>query len=138
MSAASVEDMIIQIMQTENSRGLKIKLMPRGLIVPPSLHFEAHRILDSTLQNDTGNNAVNVLRSTGAIPEGVKVNHYLTDTDAWFVRTNAPEGMKGFIRTKIEFTQDNDFDTDNAKAKAYERYSFTMGDFRGIFGSEGA
>lgn len=138
LSEASLEDLMVQIMRAENSRGLKIHLQPRCLIVPPSLWFEANRIVTSQLQNDTANNAVNVIRATGALPEGIKVNHYLTDSDAWFVRTNAPEGMIGLNRKSIEFTQDNDFDTDNAKAKSYERYSFTVGDFRALFGSPGA
>jgi hypothetical protein len=138
LSEASLEDLLIQIMQAKNSRGHQIKLMPRCLIVPPSLHFEASRILSSTLQNDTANNAINVLRSSGALPEGVKVNHYLSDTDAFFIRTNCPEGMVAYQREGLEFSQDNDFDTDNAKAKSYERYSFTIGDWRGLYGSPGA
>lgn len=138
LSEASLEDMLIQIMQTKNSKGLQIRVMPKCLIVPSNLWFEANRIITSTLQNDTANNAINVIKSTGALPDGIKVNHYLTDTDAWFVRTNVPNGMMMFQRKAIEFSQDNDFDTDNAKAKAYERYSFTVGDFRALFGSPGA
>ncbi len=138
LSEASVEDLVIQIMTATNDRGLKISLMPKCLIVPPALSFDAGRILNSTLQNDTANNAVNVLRADGSIPEGVKVNHYLTDTDAWFIRTNAPRGLICYERTAAQFTQDNDFDTENAKAKCYERYSFGVTDFRGVFGSPGA
>jgi hypothetical protein len=138
LSEVSLEDMVIQISQAKNSRGLNIRLQPRALIVPPALMFKAHRILKSELQNDTGNNAVNVLKATGAIPDGVKVNHFLTDSDAWFVRTNAPEGLKCFERVAIEFTKDNDFDTENAKAKSYERYSFSVGDWRSLYGSPGA
>jgi hypothetical protein len=138
LSEASLEDMVIQIMGATNSRGLKINLMPESLIVPRQLWFEANRILKSVLQNDTANNAANVLRSTNAIPGGIKVNHYLTDADAWFLRTNVPRGLINYQRTGIQFTQDNDFDTENAKAKCYERYSFGATDFRGLYGSAGA
>lgn len=137
-SEASLEDLIIQIMGATNERGLKISLMPRCLIVPRQTWFEANRVLKSTLQNDTANNAINALKATNALPEGIKVNHYLSDQDAWFVRTNAPRGMLHYQRTPIEFTQDNDFDTENAKAKNYERYSFGWTDFRGLYGSPGA
>lgn len=138
LSEASLEDLIIQIMGAENSRGLKISLHPRKLIVPRQLWFEANRILRSVLQNDTANNAVNVLRATNAIPEGICVNHYLTDQDAWFLRTNAPRGMLRYQRESVSFSQDNDFDTSNAKAKAYERYSAGWTDPRGLYGSAGA
>lgn len=138
LSEASLEDLIIQIMGAQNDRGLKISLMPRKLIVPRQLWFEANRIVKSTLQNDTANNAVNVLKATNAIPEGIAVNHYLTDQDAWFIRTNAPRGLLCYEREAISFNQDNDFDTSNAKAKAYERYSFGWTDWRGAFGSPGA
>lgn len=138
LSEASLEDLIIQVMGATNARGLKISLMPRRLIVPRQLWFEANRILNSVLQNDTANNALNVLKATNALPEGIKVNHYLTDTDAWFVPTNAPNGLQHFNREAVSFTQDNDFDTSNAKAKCYERHSFKWTDWRGIFGSPGA
>jgi hypothetical protein len=138
LSETALEDMIIQIMNAKNDRGLKISLMPKTLLVPPSLWFEANRILKSTLQNDTANNAVNALKSTGALPGGVKVNHYFTDTDAWFIRTNVERGMMHFQRRSYEFAKDNDFDTENAKAKATERYSFGWTDPRGVYGSLGA
>lgn len=139
LSETSLEDMITQIMGAKNSRGLLINLMPRSLIVPRQLWFEANRILQSNLQNDTANNAINVLKATNALPEGIKVNHYLSDSDAWFIRTNVPtSGLTYFDRTPVAFTQDNDFDTENAKAKCYERYSFTVGDFRALYGSAGA
>ena len=138
LSEAALEDMIIQIYGARNDRGLKISLKPRNLIVPRHLYFEANRILGSTLQNDTANNAVNVLKAVNAIPEGIVMNHYLTDPNAWFMRTNAPHGLKCFKRTMREFSQDNDFDTMNAKAKAYERYSFGWTDPRGLYGSPGA
>jgi hypothetical protein len=94
--------------------------------------------LRSVLQSNSAENNINVLKATNAIPGGVHVNHYFTDADAWFVRTNAPEGMKGYDRVKMEFKQDNDFSTSNALAKGYERYIFFWGDWRGVFGSPGA
>jgi hypothetical protein len=90
------------------------------------------------LQNDTANNAVNVLNATNALPEGISVNHYLTDTDAWFLRTNAPRGLIHYRREATSYESDNDFDTSNAKAKSYQRESFKWTDFRGVFGSPGA
>lgn len=137
LSEASLEDLIIQIMGATNDRGLKISLMPRCLIVPRQEWFNANRILKSTLQPGTANNDVNVIRATNALPEGIKVNHYLTDADAWFLRTNAPRGMIHYEREIDEFMQDNDFDTYNAKAKKYERYSFGWTDPRALYGSAG-
>lgn len=138
LSEAALEDLGIQVMTAKNSRGLKISLMMRSLHVHPNNWFEANRILKSVLQNDSANNAVNVLKATNAIPEGVKMNHYFTDTDAWFIRTNAPNGMTAYQREAVSFGQDNDFDTKNAKAAAYERYSVGASDWRGVFGSPGA
>lgn len=138
LSEAALEDMCIQIMGATNDRGLKISIMPRSLIVPRQLSFEAGRILKSTLQNDTANNAVNVLRMNGTFPEGIKVNHYLSDPDAFFIRTNCPRGMMYFDRDILGLEQDNDFDTKNAKAKKYERYAFGWTDPRGLYGSQGA
>lgn len=139
LSEAALEDLTIQIMNAKNSRGLRINLMPRKLIVPPSLYYEAHRILDSNMRVDTANNDTNVIRDQSIFPEGIMVNHYLTDADAFFIRTNVPAaGLTCFDRVPIEFGQDNEFDTDNAKAKCYERYSFNVGDFRALYGSQGA
>jgi len=138
LSEASLEDLAVQIMNAVNDRGMKISIMPRALIVPPALVFEATRILKSQLQNDTANNAVNAIRSMGLFPEGVKVNHYLTDTDAYFIRTNAKNGLKLFQRTSPEFAQDNDFDTSNLKYKGYERYSTGWTDPRSLYASAGA
>lgn len=138
LSEASLEDMLTQIAETKNSRGLQIAIRGKKLIVPPALAFDAERIMKSTLQNDTDKNAVNAIKSMGLLPGGSCVNHYLTDSDAWFVKTDAPNGMTGFQRTAFEFKRDNDFDTDNAKAKGYERYSFGWTDPRGMFGSAGA
>lgn len=138
LSEASLEDMVILIGQAQNSRGLRISLQAKSLIIPINLQFEAARILKSVQQNDTANNAINALKAMGAFPDGIKVNHYLTDTDAWFVRTNAPEGLKLFQRTEAEFAQDGDFDTSNLKYKAYERYSVGCSDWRSLYGSQGA
>ena len=123
LSEASLEDMLIQIMTATNDKGLKISLMPKSLHIHPNEWFNANRILKSTLQNDTANNAVNVLKLVNALPDGIKMNHYFTDLDAWFVRTNAPRGMIMYDRTNDPLTRDNDFDTDNAKAKSYMRFS---------------
>jgi len=138
LSEAALEDLVILIGQAQNSRGLRISLKPKSLHIPVQLQFEAARILKSVQQNDTANNAVNALRTMGAFPDGVKVNHYFTDTDAFFIRTDAPEGLKLFQRVEAEFAQDKDFDTENLKFKAYERYSVGCSDWRSIFGSQGA
>jgi len=123
-------------MKMENDRGLKINLMPQTLIIPPDLTFEADRIVNSTLRPGTADNDKAVL--SGKFPGGIKVNHYLTDADAWFIRTNCPDGMKMFERRKDDFSMDNDFDTDNAKYKGTMRFSVGATDKRGIFGSPGA
>lgn len=138
LSEASLEDLLIQIRGATNSRGLQIAIKGQKLIVPPELSFEAERIVKSTLQNNTANNAVNAVRSMGLLPEGVMTYDYLTDADQWFVKTNCPAGLMNIKRSALEFSNDGDFDTDNAKAKAYERFSFGWTDPRGIFGSPGA
>lgn len=138
MSEAAIEDLLIQIMEAKNSRGLSISLIGEKLIVPPALSFDATRIMKSTLQNDSSNNAVNALRASGMLPKGVAVNHYLTDRDAWFIRTNAPAGPTRFNRRDTEFGQDSDFDTENAKAKATMRFAVGWTDWRGVYGSPGA
>ena len=138
MSEAAIEDLCIQIAGATNDRGLKISLMPRCLIVPRQLQFEAHRIVRSVLRNDTANNATNALKDMNMFPEGIKMNHYLSDADAWFIRTNGPEGMMGFDRDILPLEEDNDFDTKNFKAKKYERYVFGWSDPRGCYGSAGA
>ena len=137
LSEAAIEDLVIQIMQTQNNRGLRISNLPGSLHVPPQLWFESNRILKSILQNDTANNAINVLRATNALPKGIKVNHYFTSATAWWIRTNIPRSMQWFTREGVSFDQDNDFDTKNAKAACYERYSAGMTDFRGVFGTPG-
>lgn len=131
-SEASLEDMCIQIMGATDTNGLIIKLVPKSLHIPRQLVFEAERVLKSLQQNDTANNAINALRSTGMIPS-VKVNHFFTDDDAIFIRTDAPEGMKMFQREEPIFAQDGDFDTSNIKYKGYERYSVGWSDWRGVY-----
>ncbi len=137
LSEASIEDLIIQIMGATNSRGLKINLMPQSLHVSRQNWFEANRIMKSVLQNDTANNAVNALKATNSLPKGIKLNHYFTSSTAWFIRTNAPRGMVCYNRMSADFTKDNDFNTENAKAKCYERYSFYWSDWRGVYGTPG-
>lgn len=136
LSEASLEDLCIQVMNAQNSRGLKISLRPQSLVVATGNAFEAERILKSTLQNDTANNAVNALRSKGAVPT-YSVNHYLSTTaNRWFLRTNAPNGMQWIDRETVNFQKDTDFDTDNAKAKAYMRFSCGWTDWRGLYASD--
>jgi len=137
LSEASLEDLLIQINQATDPRGLNIAIRGERLIVPPALGFEAERILNSVLQNDTGNNAVNAVRSTGMLPGGHMVNNYLTSTTAWFLKTNAPDGIKYWTRQEVEFEQDNDFGTSNARFKAEERYAFGWTDPRGAYGTAG-
>ena len=113
--------------------------MPRSLVVHPNNWFEANRILKSVYQSNSTNNNINVLHATNALPEGIKMNHYLTSTKAWFIRASVPMGT-GMIhqeRQAITFDQDNDFDTMNAKAKSYERYAFGWGDPRALWGTPG-
>ena len=138
LSEASLEDLSVLIMNMTDDRGLRIQLSGQSLLVPPALVFEATRILKSQLQNDTANNAVNAMRNMGLFPEGIKVNNYFTDTDAYFIRTDAPTAMKHYERVAPEFAQDNDFDTSNLKYKGYERYVFGWSDWRGIVASPGA
>lgn len=137
LSEASLEDLAIQIMNAKNSRGLQISLRPTRLIVPTALGFEAERILNSVQQSSTANNDINALRSMSVIPT-VSVNHYLTSTTAFFIRTNAPNGMQWFDRAPVEFANDGDFDTDNIKHKAYMRFSAGCTDWRGLFANPGA
>lgn len=138
LSEASIEDMAIQIADAKDSAGLQIALRPTSLHVATAEVFNAERILGSVLQNDTANNALNALRSMSVVPEGTKVNHYFTDPDAWFMRTNSPKGMCWFQRKEVEFGDDNDFDTDNMKYKGSERYVPGVSDWRGVFGTPGA
>ena len=137
LSEAALEDMVIQIMGTQNDRGLLINIMPHSLHIPRQEWYNANRILKSVLQSGTSNNDINVLKATNAFPGGIKLNHYFTAPHAWFVRTNCPNGMTLFWRDRPMFDQDNDFDTKNAKAATYMRLSVGCTDPRGIFGSNG-
>ena len=137
LSEASLEQMSIDIADLKTDSGLKIAVRPIKLIIPKELVFEASRILDSQLQSNTANNDINALKKKGIIPE-VVVNHYLTDTDAFFIKTDCPDGLKYFQRRKSEFDVDNEFDTENAKFKATFRGSWGCTDKRSIFGSSGA
>lgn len=137
LSESSLEDLCILIGEAKDERGLRIKLMPRSLHIPNQLQFEAVRVLKSMGQNDSANNAVNALRSMGLFSDGAKINHYFDDPDAFFIRTDAEQGMIHFERTAPEFAQDNDFDTSNLKYKGYERNSFGMTDFRGVYSNGG-
>lgn len=137
LSEAALEQASIDISLMENDRGLLIALKPEKLIVPPQLRFEAHRILKSTLRPGTANNDPNAMKDMGMF-QTIVVNDYLTDSDAWFVRTNAPHGMKHFERDSMEFGTENDWDTENAKFKVRWRGSFGATDPRGLFGSPGA
>lgn len=138
LSEASLEDLVIQANGAVDDRGNKIALQVRSLHIPRQLEFEAARILKSINQNDTANNAINALRAMGTFPEGFKVNHFFTDPDAFFIRTDVDEGLTLFQRRELEFTKDNDFGTENALAKATERYSVQIGDFRNYYASAGA
>lgn len=136
LSETSLEDLLVQIGLAENDKGLQINLQGQSLHVPVNLQFEATRILESTWQNDTANNAVNALKTMGMLPGGIKVNNYFTDTNNWFIRTNIPAGgMMKFERRAIKFEKDNDFDTGNAKAKSTYRNSYTVADPRALYGS---
>jgi len=138
LSEASLEDLLIIIGQATDPRDLQIALQGIRMIIPVSLQFEAQRILGSVLQNDTSNNATNAVRDMNALRDGFTVNHYLTDNDAWFIKTNSPDGMKYFTRQSVEFGQDNAFTSGNARMKADERYSFGYSDKRGMYASAGA
>lgn len=138
LSEAALEQACIDIQGFKNDRGLLISIKPRKLIVHYSNEFDAYRILKSVGRTGTDLNDPNAIKEMGIFPEGVFVSHYLTDSDAWFIRTNAPHGLKYFERRSDEFTTDNDFDTENAKFKATARYSFGWTDPRGLYGSPGA
>lgn len=140
LSEAALEQAMIDIKRFTNDRGHYIQVMPKVLIVPPELEFEATRILRTSGPNrsrpGSSTNDLNALESLGKVP-GVHVNRFLTSTTAWFLRTDVQDGMKHFVRAPMEFTMDNDFDTDNAKYKGRERYSFGWSDWRGFYGTPG-
>jgi len=138
LNETSLEAAVIQIAGWTDERGLLIAAKPRKLIVPPALQFVATRLLDTEGRVGTADNDLNALRNNGSIPEGYSVNHYLTDTNAWFLMTDVPNGLKHFVRTPMATSMDADFDTGNARYKARERYSFGVSDPLCIFGSPGA
>jgi len=138
LSEASLEQACIDIGALKTDRGLTIAIRPIKLIIPTALEFDAYRILKSIGRVDTANNDINALRASGKIPQGVKVNHYLTDADAWFLKTDCPDGTKYLERRADAFGSESDFDTENARFKATFRGSFGWSDGRGIFGSAGA
>lgn len=138
LSEASLEDMLILIRGAKDSRGLRIQAKGMKLIIPPNLEFVATRILSSTNQAGTANNDINAVRALGMLPGGTVVWDYLTDPDAWFIKTDVDDGMIYQARMAMSFTQDNDFDTTNACMKAMERYAFGWADWRGLYGTPGA
>jgi hypothetical protein len=138
LNETSLEAAVIQIAAWTDERGLLIAAQPKKLIVPPSLQFVATRLLETELRVGTNDNDVNALKSNNSIREGYTVNHYLTDTNAWFLMTDVPNGLKHFVRSPMQNGMDADFDTGNSRYKARERYSFGVSDPLGIFGSPGA
>ena len=138
LNETSLEAAVIQIAAWTDERGLLIAGKPRKLIVPPALQFTATRLLETSLRVGTADNDINALKNNGSIPEGYTVNNYLTDTNAWFLCTDVPNGLKHFIRSPLENKMDGDFDTGNVRYKARERYSFGWSDPLGMFGSSGS
>ena len=138
LNETSLEAAVIQIAGWTDERGLLIAAKPRKLILPADLQFVATRLLDTDLRPGTADNDINALRTNGSVPEGYSVNHYLTDTNAWFLLTDVPNGLKHFVRTPMQTSMDADFDTGNSRYKARERYSFGVSDPLGVFGSPGA
>jgi hypothetical protein len=138
LNETSLEAAVIQIAAWTDERGLLIAAKPRKLIIPPALMFVAKRLLATELRVGTTDNDINALKATGSIPEGHTVNHFLTDTNAWFLLTDVPNGMKHFVRSPLANSMDGDFDTGNVRYKARERYSFGWSDPLGVFGSSGS
>ena len=138
LNETSLENALIDIAAFVDERGLKVSVRGDKLIVPPALQFVADRLLESTLQSGTADNDINAVRNMGVLPQGYVVNHYLTDTDAWFIKTDAPRGFIHFERMPMSTKMEGDFDTGNVRFKARERYSFGYSDPRCVFGSPGA
>jgi len=138
LNETSLENAVIQIAGWTDERGLLIAAKPKKLVVPPSLMFVATRLLETELRVGTTDNDINALKNNGSIPDGYTVNHFLTDTNAWFLTTDVPNGMKHFVRTPLSQSMDGDFDTGNVRYKSRERYSFGWSDPLGMFGSAGA
>jgi len=138
LNETSLEQAIIDIAGFTDERGLKTAIQGMKLLIPKELQFVAERLMVSNLRVGTADNDVNAIRSMGMLPEGYVVNHFLTDTDAWFIKTDAPNGLKHFTRAGMKTGMEGDFDTGNVRFKARERYSFGWSDPRGIYGSAGA
>ena len=138
LNETSLEQAVIDIAAFTDQRGLKVAARPKRLIVPAANMFVATRVLESDRRAGTADNDVNALRTNGSIPDGWRVNHYITGDDDWFIITDVPNGMKGFNRTPLQTSMDGDFDTGNVRYKARERYSFGVSDPLGIYGSSGA
>ena len=138
LNETSLEQMLIDIAGLTDERGLKIAVRGMKLVIPKELQFIAERTLASNLRPSTADNDVNAVNSMGMVPEGAVVNHFLTDTDAFFIKTDAPNGFKLFQRTPIKTAMEGDFDTGNSRFKARERYSFGVSDWRSVFGTPGA
>ena len=138
LNETSLEQAVIDIAAYKDERGLLIAARPRKLIVPPSLMFVATRLLQTELRVGTADNDINAINTNGSIPEGYRVNHYLTDNDAWYLTTDIPNGMKHFVRVAMSTSMDGDFDTGNVRYKARERYSFGVSDPLAMYASPGA
>jgi hypothetical protein len=138
LNETSLEQALIDIAALTDERGLKIAAKGMKMIVPSALQFTAERLMKSTQRVGTADNDINAVVSMGMIPQGYSVNHYLTDTDAWFIKTDVPNGLKHFVRAPLKTAMEGDFTTGNVRYKARERYSFGFSDWRGIFGSPGA
>jgi hypothetical protein len=138
LNETSLENAVIQIAAWTDERGLLIAAKPRKLVVPPALQFVATRLLETELRVGTADNDINAIKNNGSIAEGYTVNNFLTDTNAWFLTTDVPNGMKHFVRTPLGQSMDGDFDTGNVRYKARERYSFGFSDPLGMYGSPGA
>jgi phage major head subunit gpT-like protein len=138
LNETSLESAVIQIAAWTDERGLLIAAKPKKLILPPSLQFVATRLLDTDLRVGTADNDINAIRNMGSIPGGYTVNNWLTDTNAWFLTTDIPNGLKHFVRSPLSTGMEGDFETGNVRFKSRERYSFGVSDALGIFGSPGA
>jgi hypothetical protein len=138
LNETSLENAVIQIAAWTDERGLLIAAKPKKLIVPPALQFVATRLLETELRVGTTDNDVNALKNNGSIPEGYTINHFLTDSNGWYLTTDVPNGLKHFVRTPMSTGMDGDFDTGNVRYKARERYSFGWSDPLGMYGSQGA
>ena len=138
LNETSLEQAMIDIAALTDERGLKIAAQGRKMVVPSALQFTAERLLKSVGRTGTADNDISAVVSMNVIPQGYVVNHYLTDTDAWFIKTDVPNGLKHFVRAPIKTAMEGDFETGNVRYKARERYSFGWSDWRGVFGSPGA